>query len=294
MIVNQELFICNKYLKWYFSIIENAKNQSRTKKTKYFESHHIIPRSLGGDDLPNNRVLLTAREHYVVHMLLVRFVNKKFVYKMISALARFIGKAQRNSRSYECYKQTMSNFSKGELNTSYGKIWVHKKTDQSILYIPKEDFDETFYVKGLPAQRGGYSGYIWLHKKDLRCAVPPDAVEKLITEGWALGRNVTLSDGHYKKMVNARHTKEKDQLHSEKLTGKITIRKPNEKNMIRVNQNDLQSFLDKGYIIHKGSGMKMKTSSGLPCTINGITYKSQSEASRLSGISYSKIRKMCK
>lgn len=37
----------------------------------YFESHHIIPKSLGGSNDIKNRVLLTAKEHYVCHHLLV-------------------------------------------------------------------------------------------------------------------------------------------------------------------------------------------------------------------------------
>ena len=47
----------------------------------YYEEHHIIPRCFyqsegghlpGDKDHPDNLILLTAREHFVVHQLLVK------------------------------------------------------------------------------------------------------------------------------------------------------------------------------------------------------------------------------
>jgi hypothetical protein len=38
----------------------------------YTESHHIVPRCMGGTDDPLNLVRLTPEEHYVAHQLLVR------------------------------------------------------------------------------------------------------------------------------------------------------------------------------------------------------------------------------
>lgn len=39
-------------------------------KGKGFHIHHILPRSLGGDDSSDNLVILTPREHFVIHHLL--------------------------------------------------------------------------------------------------------------------------------------------------------------------------------------------------------------------------------
>lgn len=49
------------------------------------EVHHIVPRSEGGSDEPDNLVKLTAREHYVAHLLLARIYND---FKMWSAVWR--------------------------------------------------------------------------------------------------------------------------------------------------------------------------------------------------------------
>lgn len=38
----------------------------------YFENHHIIPKCLGGTDTKDNKVKLTAAEHYIAHLLLMR------------------------------------------------------------------------------------------------------------------------------------------------------------------------------------------------------------------------------
>ena len=39
----------------------------------YIERHHILPKALGGKDIPGNLVDLTAREHYIAHLLLAKF-----------------------------------------------------------------------------------------------------------------------------------------------------------------------------------------------------------------------------
>jgi hypothetical protein len=59
------------YKKVYDRIIAEAERQCRYK-TGYYERHHILPKSLGGDDDPDNLVYLTAREHFICHWLLTK------------------------------------------------------------------------------------------------------------------------------------------------------------------------------------------------------------------------------
>jgi hypothetical protein len=64
----------NKYYIWYNTIINHAINQHRVKGGDiFYENHHIIPKSLGGDNSKSNLVLLTAKEHVVCHHLLTKF-----------------------------------------------------------------------------------------------------------------------------------------------------------------------------------------------------------------------------
>lgn len=65
------MFNNTKYTKWYNNIIISAQKAGRIKTDNlYFESHHIIPKKLGGSNKKSNRVLLTAKEHYICHALL--------------------------------------------------------------------------------------------------------------------------------------------------------------------------------------------------------------------------------
>jgi hypothetical protein len=74
--------------KVYESIIYRAKSQNRIKLRKsnpvyiYYENHHIIPRCLNGGEEKENKVLLTAREHFICHKLLTYIYpnNQKIVY----------------------------------------------------------------------------------------------------------------------------------------------------------------------------------------------------------------------
>lgn len=75
----------NKYAKWYFSIMAKAKIRDISGYT-YLEKHHIKPKSIGGNNTKDNLVLLTAKEHFVAHRLLVKFVEKRHKPKMLRAV----------------------------------------------------------------------------------------------------------------------------------------------------------------------------------------------------------------
>lgn len=126
------LFIANKYTNIYYSIINSAKSQDRTKsKENYFECHHIVPRCLGGNDSKDNLVLLTAREHFICHCLLVKMVdrNSEGYHKLLSAAICMkqnpIGKRYINSRLYETVKReysiSQSKRMQTDLNPNKGK-----------------------------------------------------------------------------------------------------------------------------------------------------------------------------
>lgn len=68
------------YQKVYNRIIEKAKKENRKKNNGvYYEKHHILPRSLfkENENDPNNIVLLTAKEHFICHMLLEKIYATK-------------------------------------------------------------------------------------------------------------------------------------------------------------------------------------------------------------------------
>lgn len=117
------------YKKIYDNLIHNRR---RNIPTGYFERHHIIPRSLGGTDDKSNIVALTAREHFIAHLLLVKIhQHTDSYYKMLNALVimKASNKDQRyTSRLYDVFKKEYITLFKikqvGAGNNQYGTKWI--------------------------------------------------------------------------------------------------------------------------------------------------------------------------
>jgi len=80
------------YQKIYKKIINRAKKRILEG---YVEKHHIIPRCLGGSDQKDNLVELTAEEHYIAHLLLVKMYPQN---KSLWYAANMM--ANRNNKTY--------------------------------------------------------------------------------------------------------------------------------------------------------------------------------------------------
>jgi hypothetical protein len=104
------------YVKIYEKIIDNAKSQNRkkTKEGSIYESHHIIPKSVGGLNNKDNLVLLTPKEHYICHKLLVEIYRKTpYCNKMYYAMWCLIN-GSGNQKRYSPSSRIYHNF-KNEL-----------------------------------------------------------------------------------------------------------------------------------------------------------------------------------
>jgi hypothetical protein len=95
----------------YEKIINYAKSQNRVKNkvNGLYENHHIIPKSIGGTNDKNNLVLLTPKEHYICHRLLVEiYKDTPFNNKMYYAMWCMIngnGNQERYSPSSKIYEK---------------------------------------------------------------------------------------------------------------------------------------------------------------------------------------------
>lgn len=96
-----ELFLPNKYTRWYFDIIFNASDRILLKNT-YIEKHHIIPRCMGGTNDKSNIVKLTAREHFICHMLLEKMTTGQNKFKLACA-AKWMASKHRDKISARMY-----------------------------------------------------------------------------------------------------------------------------------------------------------------------------------------------
>lgn len=112
------------YKAHYKKLIEKSKDRIYSG---YTESHHILPRCLGGSNDVSNLVDLTPEEHYVAHQLLIRIYpnEPKLVYAAIIMCAN-----RRGNKVYGWLRKRLSAAQKvrqcGELNSQFGLVWIHK------------------------------------------------------------------------------------------------------------------------------------------------------------------------
>ena len=77
------MFVFNRYYYIYQSIIKQSQERLLDGVV---EKHHIIPKSFGGSNNAYNISLLTPREHFICHKLLVKCTLGKYKTKMSYAL----------------------------------------------------------------------------------------------------------------------------------------------------------------------------------------------------------------
>jgi hypothetical protein len=152
------IFSNNKYTKYYYLIIDQAKSRVN-EPSIVTQSHHIIPESFfkirtrkgpigwldGNAEDDSNKVELTPREHLVCHLLLTRMTVNKAKAKMIRAayLMTTVMNSDKkshkvNSRTYEIICRENSKIQKtnhlvgGELQRAWVATGNHHLSDGSI------------------------------------------------------------------------------------------------------------------------------------------------------------------
>jgi hypothetical protein len=129
----------------YLKLIEKCKERGsdKSKLEGYYESHHILPKSLGGNDSVENLVLLTAREHFIAHILLwkanpdnTKLMKAAFLMsnRRKGAGGKIEIQTRISSRVYEAlrkdYAAYSSKISSGENNPFYGKTHTQETKDK--------------------------------------------------------------------------------------------------------------------------------------------------------------------
>ena len=124
------IFIDNKYTKWYNNIILNAR--SRISITGYTEIHHIIPKSIGGNNTQQNLAILSAKEHFICHMLLPKMVYGKNKTKMHFAFWCLCNRMKDNilNINSRTYQQAKENFSIENSILHSGKVLSQETKDK--------------------------------------------------------------------------------------------------------------------------------------------------------------------
>ena len=94
-----------------------ARGKCLRENLEYTERHHIVPKCMGGDDSVLNITTLTAKEHYLVHYLLVKLYPNN--YKILHAFGMMCKSNRNVKRNY-----TSRQYSIMRLSTSKAmKLW---------------------------------------------------------------------------------------------------------------------------------------------------------------------------
>ena len=123
------IFKDNKYTRIYYQLINKRQNDILLKEDVYCETHHIIPKSLGGDNQPSNLVNLLPREHFMAHLLLTKMVQTQDdAVKMNWALHKmcYSNVDYFNSRDYEWDRRRHVTFLKEHHHSKRVPGWTQK------------------------------------------------------------------------------------------------------------------------------------------------------------------------
>ena len=146
MIIWPVKFVESKYSKWYNNLIHKA--QLRGSIQGYKETHHIIPRSFGGDNIKSNVVQLTAREHYIAHALLWK-MKFEGIYgsKMAFAFNTFINKMTTKERGVN-HTYTISSRMYETFRKHYSQMLKEKYAKEGGTFTGRTHSEETKKIIG--------------------------------------------------------------------------------------------------------------------------------------------------
>jgi hypothetical protein len=108
------------YKQIYDELIARGKTRATSKKNAieilgYCECHHIIPKCMGGTNDKTNLVFLSAREHFIAHILLIKIYPSN--YKLLLACSRMLTDKQGNKlngKTYDSLKRKISDYRKSQ------------------------------------------------------------------------------------------------------------------------------------------------------------------------------------
>jgi len=139
------------YIRIYDEIIEKFRNLQGLPRT---ETHHIVPRCLGGNDDPDNLVDSPLRYHFVAHLCLARIYGGK----LVAAVYLMSQSGKHTSRAYEWlrrrnlevlannrhaagmthsrdYREMMVRINSGRNNPFYGRRHTHETREKIRLKV---------------------------------------------------------------------------------------------------------------------------------------------------------------
>jgi len=166
------------YKKIYESLVQKAKIRNIDS---YVESHHILPKCIGGSNEKENLVNLTPEEHYLAHQLLVKIYPNN--HSLIKAASMMIPNRPSN-KMYgwlkRKFRETQSITQNGVNNSQYGKCWITNGIDEAII---SGDIPDGWW-------RGRLSAFLNKNKKDKLKKIKADLKQQELLEKTEKLRNL--------------------------------------------------------------------------------------------------------
>ena len=266
------------YQKLYDKLIEKRQLNPISKKDCYCEKHHIVPRCLCGTDDPSNLVNLTAREHYVAHLLLLKSAEQKYgenseIYKkLLWAISYFKlipknatneklierTKIKFNSRLYESLRIKAANLLRekakerdytGERNPMYG----HKRTKEEKKKISKNRIESGCSAGEKNPMYGRPCTYKMTEeeKEEWRKNIRTSCADLCSMYDPKTQRNKNVHKKDIEKYLKMGYILGQCHPNRKSTKGYVRVRKPNETKYFMVSKDNVDKFLKDGYILYK-------------------------------------------
>ena len=270
------IFIANRYTRIYYSVIERAQSRILPKEI-YKEKHHIVPRCMGGADDPENIASLTFKEHLFCHKLLVRMTEGLSRGKLSFAVL-LMAREKSNNRIYATIKDNAREYAreynKGKLPITNGKVTKFLFKDQ----IMPDGFSYGWSDDYLTKKKGNNKGKIYITDGiNCRTLLPDESVPN----GWYYGQ----ADYHKKKNSEALSGA------GNPMFGKLGEQHPAFGNK---HSAEMLKHLSESKIGSKNPMYGKLPHNAKPIEVNGVLYKSVSDARQKTGLSRGTIEKLYK
>jgi len=225
------------YQALYNGLIESRK--ARPAPAGYAETHHILPRALGGGDEPENLIVLAAKEHFTAHRLLAKIHGGPMVYAVQKMWKQMEANGVKiTNRVYETLRKELA-----EIRSVAKKAaWADPEHREKVLAAMKAahaDPDSVFNSDEYRKKRGAESKARWAdpeHRKKV-CAAKKAA--------WADPYSGYNSDERNKKNSEAKKAAWADPERREKMLAAIKAAKagPEARQKQRATRRDKAKYI---------------------------------------------------
>lgn len=202
----------NHYLTRYQRFIQQAQVRKLEPNTRT-ETHHIVPRSLGGSDEPTNLIDLTLREHYIAHWMLWKALPSSSSMRF-AFLAMCQKNYKRDNESEKVYRKIRHSRMYAKLkeqaylshsNDHKGKVYARDDMGNVVKVtsdVFKEDDRLSFHTKGMTAAVNIVTGErLWVttdeyrSNGDLKHPRSREYAGDLFVSPWSNSNRIYILDG---------------------------------------------------------------------------------------------------